>query len=146
MEGWQGEKVQGQWAYSTFGIKHRRAAVLTLNSQHRQAGILNWTTSCNSSHLLVYPPKLHTHTHTHTHTAHLLPSVDDILCVDQSTIGGRPRHRVVARWGMGVPLGTCLLVGLAQDDSTEQKAPNTHTHTPHEITHTHHMNTHTHTT
>ena len=29
---------------------------------------------------------------------------------------------------MGVSLGTCLFVGLAQDDSTEQKAPNTHIH------------------
>ena len=117
----------------------------------KQSTQTSWNTQLDHQLQLLTPPGVptkatYTRTRAHARPAHLLPSVDDILCVDQSTVGGRPRHRVVAGWGMGVPLGTCLLVGLAQDDSTEQKAPNTHTHTPHEITHTHHMKSHTHTT
>lgn len=54
---------------------------------------------------------------------HLLPSVDDILCVRQSVDTRSSYNRVVTRGGVGHFHGAELKEGLAQCYSAEQHLP-----------------------
>lgn len=54
---------------------------------------------------------------------YLLSSVDDVLGEGEAVDAGPPRHRVVARWGVGHLHSTELKEGLPEGYAAEQQLP-----------------------